>query len=413
MSYISTLADPAGSNERKMVARSDGTYAVTVDVVARAEGSAYNIPKNTNIQWDGAPSGFVTAFASTDFSGGLGSETNAELVSKMQDGIAAKTMGGRHNIRALLRSEFPELVDMEIIGLRDKEMNRDSHNIFGIKTGGKVDIYVRTSYLPLTTRHTITGTLVDKAAQLFLLSIPRAVCQGCYAVDAVFPEDADTTLTGLEIDSTTYGMDTASTGEFAPELLDAREAYFSKYQTINVVVKHPDVDVSAMIELESTIPFQVDLLGLPSIVALQDKVADRETRNPSGDYLVRAAFPVLVAVHLEVVRESSDEAVDVEAVVSAVVTRVNNLPMGYGKLPASLIIDAAQSVLKGLSSVRSPIEMTGVLVDPSRAANPRLRSNHELVVPVDYALGRSQRTTAFYTSAGSVNVKVVAASSLS
>jgi hypothetical protein len=411
-SFISTLSEAVGENESKMVARSDGTYACVIDVIAGEEGTSYNIPKNTTAAWEGAPAGFITAFATVDFSGGVGSETNSELIAKQQDGIAVKTMGGRNNIRSMLRDRFPEIVDMEIIGMRDKEMNRDSNNVFGFKIGGKVDIYVRTSEMPLTTRHTLPGLLVNADEGLFVINIAREVCRGCYAVDGVFPLDGDTSLTGLELYNVSYGLDTTSDGEFTPEIEEATAGYFSKYQTMSVTVRHPDADTTGMTEMESTLDFQVDLLGLPSIVELQDTVSDREIRHPAGDYLIRAAFPVLVAVNLEVTREASDGEVDVEALVSAVVARINALPMGYGKLPASIVIDAAQTTLSGLSSVRSPIEMTGVLVDPSVASNPRLRSSHELTVPVDYALGRSPRTAAFYTSAASINVKVVAASSL-
>lgn len=410
IAFVSTVGTPSTGSERKLVARSDGTYVMVIDVVADADGSQYNIPRNTTIQWPGAIPGFVTAFASVDFSGGLSTETNAELVSRMQDGIAAKTMGGRNNIRAMLRGQFPSLQDLAIIGYRDNEMNRDGHNIFGIKTGGKVDFYVRTADSPLTTRHQLTGVLVDAVTKQFSIAIPRDTCQGAYAVSAVFPEDANTLLTGLEVVDTYHGMDLSTDGEYVPEITTVDEAYFSKYQTITVTVLHPDLDVSGMTEMESTVDFQVDLLGLPDIVALQDFVADREIRNPAGDYLVRAAFPVLVSVTLEIVKEATDEDVDVAAVVSNVVNRINAIPMGYGKLHAAIVVDAAQSVLTGLSVVKSPIEMTGVLIDPSQAQDIRLSSRHELTVPTDYSVGRSPRTTSFYASAGSVSVSVIQSS---
>jgi uncharacterized protein (DUF2141 family) len=386
------------------MARTDGTYAVVIPVEASSEGAQYGLPRNTVVTWSGAPTTFIRAYATDDFVGGSGAESTESMLSRMRDGISAKTMGGRNSIKALLRAEFDGISELEIIGHRDPELKRDAHNIFGIKTGGKTDIYPRTAAFPTTTTHACKGVLVDATDKLFSIQIGRDLCRGSYAVQAVYPADGDTTLSGLEVEGVNFGMDLSTDGEYVPEIEEAAEAFFSAYQTMTITVKH-DIDVAGMTELESEVDFQVVLLGAPNITELQAFVGDRGTRSPCGDVLIRAPFPTSVNIEMLITRPYGGEEVDVEAVVSNVLNLVNSIPMGFGRLPVSLVIDAAQNALGGLATVESPVSMMGTTLYPN-GTDKLTRSFHELKADTDYATGRSPRTSVFYALPDSVSVSV-------
>jgi hypothetical protein len=403
--FVSTTVNPSNSSERRMVSRTDGSFAFVIDVVSDVEGSAGNIPRNTAIAWSAAPSNFITAFATSDFTGGYSTETNAELMARQKLGISAKTMGGRANIQAMLMETYPDIEDMAIIGHGDAEMRRDSHNLFGFKVGGKVDLYLRTSSEPIVVRSVLSCVLLNADSKLFMASIGRDEYPGFYDVVGVYPEDESNYLTGLEVVAVQRGYDLSPDLVRIPDITTQDEASFTRYQTASVQFFSPYTDVSGLTEHVSTVPFSFDIRGVPLIDVIQTHVAGRGIRNPAGDYLVKAATPLLVSVALDINKPSGAEDVDTAAVIYNVVQAINSIPLGYGELPAARIIDAAQRTLPNLTTVRSPISMTGQLLLPDGTTRI-LQDRHTLTVPTDVEQGLSPRTVAFYTSGASVSVNV-------
>ena len=104
-------------------------------------------------------------------------------------------------------------------------------------------------------------------------------------------------------------------------------------------------------------------------------------------------------------RTANDSEVDITAVRQAVANVVNGVGFGLGRVPASLLIDAAYTALTGDMVVRSPIQMIGALRRPD-GEYLVTRSQTELLVPDLANTTISSRTVGIYMDAADVSVSV-------
>lgn len=403
--FISTAGAITTSFDRPLTQLADGNWAFTITVQAADVGSQYELKRGTDMTWTVPSAGYIRSYVESDFTGGSNQESNADYVKKLDKGLAAKAMAGRINIAALIRDDFPTTRDISIVGFGDSEMLRDSHNIFGLKTGGKSDIYTRTSVQLVEQTLTKTCVLVDWTNKIFQASIGRNDYPGFYLVQAIYPAD-QTGLTGsLEIVSEIRGVDTTNLTYVAPEIANAAEGAYTRFQTAVVQFQDLEADVADML-VGDTKQYKFELSGIPYIDDIQDTVAGRAIHNPQGDALVRAPIPMLVAASLQIDYVTGDEAVDVAAVKVAVAAAINGVDFTLGKLPSSLLVEAAYSVLTGRASVHEPVSMLGALRLPS-GVNNVYRSTTQLLVPESVEEGVSSRNVAFYTDTTAIEVTVM------
>ena len=132
-----SIARPVGTTitsatDRVLTARGDGSYSFTVPATAETVGAEYNIRANTVMTPDPVPSRFVTAFANGDFTGGLATESNTELIARMNESVPAAVSGGRANLTALIKRQpvFADTLHYAFAGAGDAEMSRDRRSIF-------------------------------------------------------------------------------------------------------------------------------------------------------------------------------------------------------------------------------------------------------------------------------------------
>ena len=97
-SQVSSEAD------RLLQSLSNGNYAFTIEVEAAEVGPAYKLSAGNIIVPNRTIVNYVTSYANSTFSDGIGTETNEELLQQLQLGIAAKTLSNRTNMRSFLRS---------------------------------------------------------------------------------------------------------------------------------------------------------------------------------------------------------------------------------------------------------------------------------------------------------------------
>ena len=134
-------ANVVSATDRLLSATSDGNYSFTLPVVAQEIGSASLLSKDALVIPSFTIVNFVKAFVAETFTGGIASETNTELIARLNEGIAAKAMSNRINMSALLKEQtgLENIVNSSIVGYGDKEMLRDQHSIFPISFGGRVE----------------------------------------------------------------------------------------------------------------------------------------------------------------------------------------------------------------------------------------------------------------------------------
>jgi hypothetical protein len=414
--------------DRLLQLRADGNYSFTIDVAETVDAGA---AVDSGTQFTVAPvvPNLVQAFAS-EIQAGLPEETNEELVARLDDGISARSAADRLSIAALITDQFPDVLDMSIIGFGDEEMQRDKHNIFGIAHGGKADIYVRTqqatSTQALIYRATPQGKDAASTTQFDIVLNPD-LPEAFYAVEAVTPADpAETRQDLVAFGEINARPSRAIDEEFTPFIGEDIEAVYSRYQgAVTVRTSDPDAqadhkaavlanlgDADNIVYYVGGTAFSADpdtIAGLidqgfrfytayssyiGQINEIQDYINLRENRAPGADFLVKAPNPVTTSLSLVVEYERS--APDVTDLVEAIARAVNTLPIEQGTLTASMIVAAAQPVLGDTARIKLPFNfMRGRLRKPDGSIVV-LDDLFKLVIPSDPSQGVSSRTSAFF-----------------
>ncbi len=398
-------AQPLSPTEIVMQSRGDGTYKVTIPARAVSAGTSGNVSRGTRLVPDAPTSNFVLAYAETDFSGGADTETNAELVHRLQEGIAAKTWSNRTNIIALIKSrpDYAGTIAYSIVGHGQAEMRRDQHGILPISAGGKVDVYARTSLLPVDVVVAATATLIAKTADggIWQFSIDADTHPGFYEVTGIFPSTGSSSGTGFEVVEDIRGYD-LSAASYVPDIAAAAESAYSRYQTavIRFLDTETPVDQTA---LGTTSTYQVVLTGMPLIASLQNFLGSPSVINPGGDVLVRAAIPCWLSINLEIQQAVGEPEPDTDAIKNALAEAVNT--RGFpGQLHASTLADVVHGYLTQRQAVKQ-FDMRGRIRCPS--GNLRyIHSTTRLVIPDVPEEMVSGRTTTFILDPRNIGITV-------
>lgn len=405
-------AVPAGSplmtdTTRVINPLGDGTYAFTVSAACTQTGAVGNISRNTRFTAPTVLNNYVTAYAANDFDGGVDVEDNAALLRRLQDGIAAKTLSGSANIRALIKTNpsFINTLDYSVIGFGNPEMTRDQHTIFPGSFGGRVDVYARTRALPVSTALTKSATLVDTNATggIWQFALLRDDVPGFYELDQIRRPGDPLDWSGYEILLDRRQIDSSPGASLVPDIATVEEGVYSRYQTS--VIRFADgVASSRNLPLGTQEDFIVSVAGMPQIAEIQDFLGGPEVRYRAGDLLVRAAVPCFLSVNFEIRQARGLQTPDLAAIKNDICAVVNN--MGFvGQLHASVIADVAHAHLLSRQAL-GPIDMQGRIRRPSGEMH-WLRDRTILQVPNDPGNYVTGNTVVFILDPNNIGISVV------
>lgn len=395
-------AQVRGPGDRLITALPGGGYAFEVDLAAETPGSAGVPAKGAALVPSSPPPGFVRAFAKADFTGGADAETNAELLARLDEGVAARGPSSRLGAAAMLRDRFPGLVGLSVVGRGDPEMVRDKHGLLPLAGGGRTDWYVRTSRrAPLVTLR-VTAAFVEAGADgygVWQFALGRGAAPGYYEVRSVLPAGATPADHGgsLPVLSDTRAYDLSGVA-LPPDVADAAEAAYSRFQTS--VVRFSDTTGAPTGRSPGdTADYDVTVVALPDLAAVQDFAGSRDHVAVDADVLVRAAVPCFVTASLTVNLRPGDPGPDAALAAAAVAEAVNRAGFS-GKLFVSDLAAAAAPHTGGRLS------RVGV-VGRFRYPDGRQRyaaAEDELVCPDDPGAGVSARTVQFFCDPDGVAV---------
>jgi uncharacterized phage protein gp47/JayE len=378
----------------------DGNYGFNVTAQASDVGTAGNITRGTAFTLAQPPTSFVRASAATDFIGGQAAATNQELLDELNRGVAAKTLSGRPNMTSLLLEVVPGLVYDSVVGLGDAEMLRDRRTIVPFSIGGRMDWYLRTSRTLVHVKMTLPATLLSVAgpqSSTWQVELSRDDYPGLYEVRSVLPKDSALTGT-LEILADVRGLDLA--GDWVPDVQDAVEGAFTRYQTV-ILRFQDDVTNVSTLTVGDTADYDVVAVGQPDIDTAQDYIVDLGIRHFGADALVKAAVPCFVELAFTIQQPAGQAAVDTLAIQQALSDFVNGLPF-LGRLAASQLADIIHDFLEK-PAMTSAIQIVGRTLYPNGTART-LVSTERLDVPSDPANLVSRKTTTFYLDPADVHI---------
>ncbi len=409
---VTALSNVVGTSSRLITKRADGNYEFLVDVQALATGTEYNVAAGTRFTVSPSIPNLIDLQSAVDFAGGRVTEDNAALVDRVQDGLSPSALAGRSHIEALLRENYEDLSDLSIIGFGDVEMRRDSHNLFSVSNGGKVDIYARTAVAPEKTLITATCTMLNQTVKQLSVTLTRDTMAGVYDVLAVYREGQEpftadgatepSLVDGLDLDAKLWTLNNTQTGdEFVPDIFTSGEGAFTRYRQMVLTFTDP----LSTLTNGQTATYQIYLLKMPDIASIQDFINDRRRRSPATDYLVRAPIPALCTFGISVAARVTGE-VDADAIKAAVVSRINALGFSIGHLPGSVVIDAAQGQLSTDAVLDLPLNMQALMYLPD-GTNRTINGTDELRVPDNITDAQvSARTVGWFARTADVDVSV-------
>lgn len=393
-------------NDRVLEPRGDGSFEFTVPATAEDVGETGNIRINTKFDPSPPPPRFVTAFASADFTGGTSTETNTQLISRLDSGIAAKVMAGPLNIASLIRSQpvFADMRNISVIGYGDAEMSRDQHWIFPVSGGGRIDLYCQMDSLPKTVSLKKTATLVSIQAtsSTWQFALTRDDAPGFYQVDGVRRLADPTDVAGFKVATDLRAWDVS--GEtWQPDIKFGDEAAYTRYQT--AVIQFIDTATSLTgLTVGDTAEYVVSVLTQPLIGELQDFLHDYAHRNYAADVLVKSAVPCFLSVNFNIIKDVSESAPDLDAIRLAVADKINGLNFP-GAVYASQIIDAVQPFLSDTQTI-GPIDMHGVIRRPDGQTRV-IRDQTILSLPNSPSTLVTPKTTIFMLYPDDIGLNVV------
>lgn len=380
-----------------------GGYAFTVDVADTEAGAAGMLRKGAQLLPLSPPPGFVRAYAESDFDGGSDAETNAQLVARLAEGLAARGPSSRLNMAAMLRA-FTDYRALSVVGAGDPEMLRDRHGLLPVPGGGRVDWYVRVTGPALVRTLRVSASYVGpdpSGLGVWQFGLGRDDFPGFYEVRAVRPAGADPESAAgshaVVADERTVDL---SGGGFAPDVVGAVEGAYSRYQAAVVRFLAPAPGRSP----GDAADFDADVVGQPALAEVQAYVASRDNRSFGADCLVRAPVPCFVRVGLTVNTRPGDAGPDADAARAAVAAAVNSA--GFtGRLFASDLLAAALPHLGGGGV--TAVDLFGRVRRPD-GTSLFLHSREALAVPDEPSRCVSPRTVQFYCDPADVAVATVA-----
>lgn len=386
--------------DRELQAVGDGTYSFTIPVVATTTEAAGALRQGTRLITDASLDGLLQITATGDFSGGVPTETNAELVAKQAAGLSIAAFADRDNIAKLIRKQtaFSLLSALSIIGCGDTEMTRDQHGLCPISHGGKVDIYVRSQAQLQTNSQTVTATYVEQGdgGGIWQFSLDADVYPGFYRVRRVYLPD--TTASGFEQVFMSLGI--ATLEDTDPAIETVEEAAFTAYQT--ATIRFLDTTTpTASLTAGDTAEYVAEIDGLPLISELQSFCRDRDSGSPTSDVLVRAAIPCILEMSFILYKPAQSAEINQTTIATALADYVNTL--GFtGRVYCSALSHIVFNNLPANVNV-GRIELSGKLYPPGDDS-VLLRSFDVLEIPESGYV--SSRTVCFFLNPADVSIQI-------
>jgi hypothetical protein len=408
-SYVSTSnpASVSNSSDRLMTQLSDGNWQFTVFVTATDVGSAGQLAVNTIITPQDAFTSYLNSFALSDFTGGTDTETNTDLISQLQSGIAAEALSNRVNMQALIRAQnqFSTVTNQSIVGYGDPEMLRDKHSIFPISYGGRVDWYVRgqigLQVVSLTKEATLIS--VNSSGQgTWQFPLLKDDAPGFYEVTRVVLPTSDSQETGtFTVTSDVRGLDLTG-GGFIPDIKTQPEGAYTAYQTATIQFLDTVTDASALSTGDKK-NYSVEVSNTPLISEMQNYVAGRDVRNYGADALVKAPIPCFVQASFTINKSAGDSDPDVDGIKNTIAELVNSVGF-IGRLDGSRILDSIHGYISNNVSV-TDLDLLGRILRPD-GTTKWLRDSSTIVVTDDAAAMVTSKTVQFFTTASDISVNI-------
>ena len=383
--------NPSAILEEVQLYADQGLYYFVLDVEAENTGPDYQLSSGTvfSIPEKYYLRDFVKAEAYGNFSTGATPETDKQLLAKIKNNIGNSKLESEAGIRNKFKDTFPTFQTLSVCGANDAEMLRSKQNLLGISTFGKADVYVRSS-LGLETMQVLKqGTLIEPSENLWQITLANTDAPGFYYIQSIVPKVTDVSLGGtLVIQSTDFNYSTYY-NQRNNDISSKADARFTKYQNAVVTFIY---EAPAGV---TSLPFELHVLGQPSILEMQDLLLLDSQRLACADYLVKAVVPCLVSLNINLIKKNPIDtynSLNLQQLKKDIFNYVNTIPFGE-QLYASNIVKLCHNY--NIKHVDLPIEMSGQILAPDGTVT-YITSSDALIIPYNIAAGVSAKTAGYF-----------------
>jgi len=392
------------SNDRLLQQRSDGKWQFTVPVQAESGGLRYFLPQNSTLTMQNAPAEVVTVVSASDISGGTDAEGLVEVIDRIPDTLAIEDFGSRVNIAALVSANFPN-TKTAVIGMSDPELHRDTYNLAGIANGGMADVYVATQSAIGTRTIQVDAELLNSTTREWRMVIPLSELAGLYAIESLVPVGTTQETTAIKPHTVERGY-WLPTGDYVPILENGMQAAFSAYQTITILFTDSISNYTDLVT-GSEQEYAVTVFDMPLIDDINSFLTDVDRVAPTTNVLVRGAVPCVTDISMLIRLRDSDfeDAIDVDGLRSALISRIYSLGFGFGVLSVSHVMDVAHDYITGRSDVGgTTVTLRGEILSPS-SERLVLNDGQEIRIPDRPDIQVTKRNTLFLTDSSRIDIQ--------
>ena len=339
-----------------------GSGYFLVDVVASQSGTEYNIGKNTQFTASSSIDGLISIVSVDSFIGGIDNESNRSVYNRIISSLSARNMTSSLAIDQAIRDKFPKTIFTSTHGASSKYMKRNSHNIFGVKSGCACDVYVKNSTSPARKQIVTVASKIkpeDDFGNLhpgkFLVTIKKDAFPGHYDVLSVKPYSIDKTIGSYEVLSKVRKLTDLSVQN---DLHTASEAAFSVYSSTDVIFS--EFPESGLDEIS----VMCEVTGMEELASIQDFANSGGEQSALIDTLIKACVPCFVSIGPISVKVSGDSNVSDHDIIKVVSEYVLGVDTVNDDIRGDAIVSKILSI-RGVVGVDLPIRINASIVVPS------------------------------------------------
>jgi hypothetical protein len=413
--YSTVDPTPAAGSPRLQQVYDDETgflYQFEFDIQSASTDPATGLVSGDRLVWEEGPSGLGYVAAVSNFTPGRNEETNQELAARLLEGVTAKIVAGRANVRALIQASNPG-GDALVVGVNSPMMTRDRTNSLGVSTGGRVDVYVKSGGV---SRYgmVVDAVVVDDVLRTVAIRLSREQAAGLYrasiqANNTATPPDV---VSGELITLSYARVPWVAADAFNPLLVQQVDMAYSARADITYTVRDtretsggPVVDMSGGPGAVIENAYRIEVDYQPGILAADAVLTAAEVRPAGLDVLVKAAVPAVVSIGMTVSRPVDYNGPNEVAISAAMAAEINRLPISARQLDIFTLSDLLGKVDNRLTVLQA--SMTAVVLGQDGLNIPLTSINQVLTLPVNIGSKVAPENTYFTTTQSRVVVTLV------
>jgi len=355
-----------------LIQSGDNAYYFIVNIEADEAESGYNILSGAKFTSVVYPLNITSIEAVNDFSLASEVQTSADIIAVVRESITTRDFVSPKSIKKLIKEKFTTITQIETLGYKDREQQRDYNNL-GIKVGGKVDILSRTKDIDNITVEVTT----DENGLADLSSVEYPILRiNSYALK-ISPSRKVTDISFLCIT--------------ADSSLSHIQARFSPSENISLQTTY----------LSQTILIDLNVSKICNEV--QSFIEDEDLESIVQSTLSKTFMPAFVVVDLEF-GTKDDSSIDSDSIKLAIVDYINSYT--GERFFVSLFVQHLLSTFDNMEYIHLPMDIKARYQLPD-CTEVEISSPDALEIDPDYVLGYSNKTCRFYSTSDDIYLEVV------